>query len=520
MSKSTAATARASDSHGTPNPAFTRLREILAQVSDLRSAASVLSWDQETYMPPGAAEARANQLATLRRIAHERFTSDEVGRLLDDLVALAAELDPVTTEASLVRVIRRDYDKAVKLPTDLVVAIAEAVSRGKEAWKTARKTNRFNQFAPHLERLIDLNRTKAEAYGYDDRLYDALLDEYEPGMKTTQVAQTFHDLRRELVPIVEAVADNDDTDDSALRQKFNHQKQWNFGLDVIRDFGYDFDRGRQDLSAHPFTTTFSITDVRITTRVMESNLSPGLFGTLHEAGHALYEQGVDAELERTLLADGTSLGMHESQSRLWENVVGRSRAFWQHYYPRLQSVFPDELNGTPLDAFYRAINKVRPGLIRVEADEVTYNLHIMLRFELENELLDGRLAVDDLPQAWNARMSDYLGISPENDTEGVLQDIHWSLGAFGYFPTYALGNLMSTQLYNQAVRDLPTLESQIAEGNFAELLAWLRENIHRHGRRLDANDLLEAVTGEPLQAGSWLTYIRRKYGELYTGIAA
>ena len=520
MSKATAATEPRNTTSNDHDPGFSRLKELLARVSDVRSAAAVLSWDQETYMPPGAAEARANQLATLRKISHELFTSDEIGGLLDDLTPAAEELDPRSTDASLVRVIRRDFDKAVKLPTDLVVAIAEAVSRGKEAWKHARAEDRFDRFSPHLERLIDLTRQKAEAYGYDDRPYDALLDEYEPGMKTAHVAQIFRDLRQELVPIVEAIAENDETDDAVLHQKFERERQWAFGLDVIRDFGYDFNRGRQDLSAHPFTTTFSVTDVRITTRVNENYLNPGLFGTLHEAGHALYEQGVDLALERTLLADGTSLGMHESQSRLWENLVGRSRAFWQHYYPRLQTVFPDELNGTPLDAFYRAINKVRPGLIRVEADEVTYNLHVMIRFELENELLEGDLDVADLPLAWNARMSDYLGVSPDTDADGVLQDIHWSLGAFGYFPTYALGNLMSTQIYNRAAADLGDLEAQIAEGNFAELLAWLRQTIHRHGRTRDANELLVDVTGEPLQAGSWLTYIRRKYGELYTGIAA
>ncbi len=516
MSKAAEAAAFTADSHH----AFSRLRDIVAQVSDLRAAASVLSWDQETYMPPGAAESRANQLATLRRIAHERFTSDEIGVLLDELEPLAAELDPSSTEAGLVRVLRRDFDKAVKLPTDLVVAIAEAVSRGKEAWKTARKEDRFGLFAPHLERLIDLTRQKAEAYGYDDHVYDAILDEYEPGMKTAQVTEIFRALREELVPIVAAIAANEETSDAVLHQRFDHRRQWDFGLDVIRAFGYDFERGRQDLSTHPFTTTFSINDVRITTRVNEAFLNPGLFGTLHEAGHALYEQGIDLELERTLLADGTSLGMHESQSRLWENLIGRSRVFWQYYYPRLQSVFPEQLNTTSIDAFYRAINKVKPGVIRVEADEVTYNLHIMLRFELEKELLEGRLDVHDLPLAWNTRMQDYLGVVPDTDAEGVLQDIHWSLGAFGYFPTYAIGNLMSTQLYSEALSELGELESQIAEGNFADLLAWLRSKIHRHGRKRDANDLLKDITGQPLQAGSWLTYIRRKYGELYTGIAA
>ncbi len=497
---------------------FTRLKELLAEVSDLRSAANVLSWDQETYMPSGAVDARARQISTVQQLAHERFTSDEIGSLLDDLEPIASELEPLSTEASLVRVIRRDYEKAVKLPLTLVAAMAEAVSRGKEAWKHARSANRFEDFAPHLTTLIDLNIQKAEAYGYDDRIYDALLDEYEPGMKTRQVEKVFEDLRRELVPLVEAIAQSEETDDSILHKHFDRQAQWDFGLEVIQAFGYDLHRGRQDVSAHPFTTTFSITDVRITTRISEDFLNPGLFGTMHEAGHALYEQGVDLQLDRTLLDDGTSLGIHESQSRLWENLVGRSLPFWRHYYPRLHSVFAEQLEGVSLDTFYRAINRVHPGPIRVEADELTYNLHIMLRFELENALLENRIEVADLPEIWNDRVDEYLGIRPSNDTEGVLQDIHWSLGAFGYFPTYALGNLMSSQFYAQADRELADLEGQIAEGRFEELLDWLREKIHRHGRKRDANDLLQDVTGRTLDASSWLSYIRQKYGRLYEGL--
>lgn len=502
----------------TIDESFGRLRRHLAQVTDLRAAANVLSWDQETFMPPGAVEARANQLGTLRKLAHERFTSDETGELLDELESEASDLDPLSTEAALIRITRRDFDKAVNLPPSLVAEIAEAVSRGKEAWKTARAHDRFADFAPHLQRLIDLTIQKAEAYGYHDRVYDALLDEYEPGMNTAHVERIFADLRTELVPLVAAIARDGETNNSMLHQKFDRQKQWDFGVEVIRDFGFDFERGRQDLSTHPFTTTFSIADVRITTRISDNFLNPGLFGTLHEAGHALYEQGVDRELERTPLADGTSLGMHESQSRLWENLVGRSRAFWQHYYPRLQSVFNEQLGATSLDTFYRAINKVQPGLIRVEADELTYNLHIMLRFELENDLLEGRVDVAELPDLWNTRMDEYLGIVPSTDAKGVLQDIHWSLGAFGYFPTYSLGNLMSTQIYNQAARELPNLETQISEGNFEDLHDWLRRRIYCYGRKKDANDILEEVTGRPLHAGSWLAYIRRKYAEIYPSL--
>lgn len=496
-------------------PHLEGLRERLARVMDLRAAAAVLEWDQETYMPDGAAEARAAQIATVQSLAHEHFVSEEVGRLLEDLEPEVADLDPLATESALVRIVRRDYDKARKLPTSLVARFAQTVSRAKQAWKKARADDDYAKFEPHLRSLIDLNIEKANALGFKDHIYDALLDEYEPGMKTQLVTEIFDDLRRELVPIVEQIAERTQVNDTILHQRFDPDLQWEFGMEVIRDFGYDLSRGRQDLSAHPFSTSFSITDVRVTTRISEDYLPTGLFGTMHEAGHALYEQGIDLELDRTPLADGTSLGMHESQSRLWENLVGRSRPFWQRYYPRLQSVFPKQLEGVSLETFYRAVNKVEPGFIRVEADEVTYNLHIMLRFELEKALIEGRLETSDLPEEWMRRMKEYLGVRPETDADGVLQDIHWSLGAFGYFPTYALGNLMSTQIFEKAGRDLGNLEEDIAEGNFAELLSWLRENIHRYGRKMDALDVLEHATGQGLSAKSWLAYIRSKYDQVY-----
>ncbi|HET6566657.1 MAG TPA: carboxypeptidase M32 [Rhodothermales bacterium] len=496
---------------------ITQLRGLLARVSDLSAAANILEWDQETYMPPGAAEARAEQIATLRRLAHEFMTADEVGVLLEDAGAQLDGADPLTTGASLVRVARRDYDKATKVPASLVAEMAAAIARGKQAWKQAREANTFETFAPHLEKLVDLNIRKAEALGYEDRIYDALLDQYEPDMKTAEVERVFKNLRAELVPIVQALAAQPAPDDNFLHRHFDRQKQWDFTLAVIRDLGYSFEHGRQDVSAHPFTTTFAITDVRLTTRLHEHFFPTGLFGSMHEAGHGMYEQGIDSDLARTPLAEGTSLGMHESQSRMWENQVGRSRAFWQHYYPRLQQVFPDALGGVSPDAFYRALNKVEPSLIRVEADEVTYNLHIMLRFELENAMVDGRVAIRDLPELWNSKMEEYLGLRPDSDANGVLQDIHWSLGTLGYFPTYSLGNLMSAQLFDQACRDLPDLEDQITGGTFAGLLGWLREHVHCWGRKLTATEILERTTGEGLQARSWLAYIRGKYGEVYPG---
>ncbi|MEZ4701969.1 MAG: carboxypeptidase M32 [Rhodothermales bacterium] len=487
-----------------------QLRASLARVRDLEAAANVLEWDQETYMPDGAAEARAHQVSTLRQLAHEYLTTDELAGLVE---TLDGKLEG--DDAALVRVTRRLIDRKRRLPASLVAELAGAVSRAKQAWKSARERNDFPVFAPHLKQLIDINVRIAEAIGYAENRYDALLDEYEPGMTTREIASVFAELRERLVPIVHRIAAAPPVDAGVLTRVYDTQKQWDFGMQILRDIGYDFNHGRQDLSAHPFTTSFSITDVRLTTRVSERFLPSALFGTLHEAGHGLYEQGIDPAFDRTPLADGASLGMHESQSRLWENLVGRSRPFWDRYYAKLQAVFPEQLGGISQDAFYRAVNAVSPTPIRVEADEVTYNLHIMLRFELETEMMDGALAVDDLPAAWNERMASYLGIRPPNDADGVLQDIHWSLGAFGYFPTYALGNLMSAQLFDAVSAAIPDLEDQIRAGAFAPLLGWLRTHVHRHGKAVDANELLERVTGRRLTSDNWIAYIERKYGALY-----
>lgn len=493
-----------------------QLRTHLARIHDLHRAAAVLEWDQEAFMPDGATEARAHQLSTLYALAHELQTSDALGDVID---AIEAADDPArdddAADAALLRVARRDYDRARKVPSTLVAALTETSARAKTAWKGAREADDFARFAPHLERLVALNREKADALGYADTPYDALLDEYEPGTTTAAVARVFADLRKALVPIVETLAEAQNPSDDCLHRLFDPEVQWAFGEDVARALGYDFARGRQDRSAHPFTTSFSINDVRITTRVDPHFFNPAFFATLHEAGHALYEQGFATELERTPLADGASLGVHESQSRLYENMVGRSRPFWQHYYPEAQHRFPDALGDVPLDTFYAAINRVEPSLIRVEADEVTYNLHVMLRFELERALIEGTLAVDSLPERWNALMDEYLGVRPSSDADGVLQDVHWAMGAFGYFPTYALGNLMSAQLFRQASDDLGDLDEQLARGAFGPLREWLRTHVHRFGRVLEAPELLRRATDETLQADDWLAYVRTKFGAVY-----
>lgn len=493
-----------------------QLQAHLVDVIRLSQIGAVLGWDQQTMMPPGGAEARAEHLATISKVTHEMFVDDKTGRLLEEAERAAQGMDGDSFEAALVRVVRHDYDLETKLPTALVEAIARETARAHEIWVKARETSDFAAFAPTLERIYDLMRQKAEALGYEDRPYDALLDQFEPGMKTAHVAEVFAGLRDELVPFVQQVFDRlDAVDHSMLHRHYDVDKQAAFGLDVIRKLGYDFERGRQDKAVHPFTTNFSINDVRITTRYLPNFLPSALFSSVHEAGHALYEQGSDQRLEGTPLAGGTSLGVHESQSRLWENLVGRGKPFWQHFYPQLQQTFPEQLGGVDLAAFYRAINFVSRSLIRVEADEVTYNLHIMLRFEMENDLLEGKLAFRDAPDAWNARMQQYLGVTPPSDREGILQDVHWSSGLVGYFPTYALGTLLSVQYWDKALADVPSIPDDIAAGNFAPLLDWLRTNIHVHGRKYLPAELTQRVTGEPLQYRSFMRYLRAKYSEIY-----
>jgi len=493
-----------------------QLKQRLAQVSDLDAAVAVLSWDQQVNMPPGGSDARAHQLATVQTLAHTTFVADETGQLLRDAAAETTGLPYDSDDASLVRVAQREYDKLRRVPESLVAERARATALAFDAWVQARAASNFGHFQPHLERAVELAIRYAEALGYEDCLYDALLDQFEPEMKTAQVAQVFKTVKDGLVPLVQAIAERGQpVDDSVFDQEYPDQAQWDFGLLVLQDMGFDFKHGRQDRSAHPFTTSFSPHDVRTTTRVMPGHFQTGLFGTIHEGGHALYEQGIRIETDRTPLADGASLGVHESQSRLWENIVARSRDFWTHYLPRLRETFPLQLDGVNVDTFYRAINKVEPSLIRVEADEVTYNLHIFLRFELEQDLLQGRLAVSDLPQAWNAKMEEYLGIIPPNDALGVLQDIHWADGYFGYFPTYSLGNLLSIQFYERMLQDIPNLATQIAAGQLLPLRDWMHDHIHIHGKKFTPAKLIRTVTGQDLDAAPYLAYLWEKYTAIY-----
>ena len=493
-----------------------RLRYLLGEVFDLRAASAVLEWDQQVNMPSGGAANRAAQLETLGRMAHESFTSDEVGAELEGAAGEAKSMDPDSDDARLVRKVRRDYTKGRKVPAEFVGEFARVSALAQEAWIHARPANDFASFAPHLERVFDLRRQYADFFAPYDHRYDPMLDDFEPGLKAAQVKEVFDELRPRQVSLVRAIQERGrPVEDAFLHLDYDIQKQWDFGVEVAKAYGYDFNRGRQDKSAHPFTTTFGLGDVRITTRFYPNLLTSSIFSTMHETGHALYDQGSKPNLDRSPLLGGTSLAVHESQSRMWENFVGRSRAFWTGFFPRLQATFPSQLATVEVDGFYRAINKVQPSLIRVEADEATYNLHIMLRFDLEMALAEKSVDVRDLPERWNAKMQEYLGLTPPNDKDGVLQDVHWSSGLMGYFPTYALGNLIAAQLWEKIQADLPSLPQEIARGRFASLLGWLREHIHQHGAKFEPVELLQRVVGSGLSAKPYLRYLEGKFGDIY-----
>jgi carboxypeptidase Taq len=496
--------------------ALQRLKAILAEVADIHRAGAVLDWDQETYMPRGGVHNRAEQLSTLSEVAHRRFTADEVGRLLDEAQVATSKQPFDSDDASLVRVTRRDYDQARKLPPELVAEIAHAGASARPHWQKARHESNFALFAPDLEKNVELNQRVAEALGYEKRPYDALLDRTEPGLTTDQLEAIFEELKAAIVPLVAEIKRHADAvDDSVLHRGFDPDQQVQYALETVTALGYDLERGRQDISTHPFSTAFGPGDVRITTRVSRDFFNECLFGSIHEAGHGMYFQGIGRNLDRTNLWDGASPGVHESQSRLWENLVGRSLPFWHHFFPSLRKTFPEPLKGIDAEGFYRAVNKSYPSFIRVEADEVTYNLHILLRFELENDMLEGKLKVADLPEAWNELFKSYFGLDVPDDSQGVLQDIHWSGVGFAEFPGYTLGNIIGAQLMETIRSDLADLDDQMERGEFGALLAWLQEHVYRHGRKFTPNELLERETGRQLTPKPWIAYVRKKYGALY-----
>jgi carboxypeptidase Taq len=492
-----------------------KLNEIMAEIADLNGAAAILSWDQQTYMPHGAVETRGNQLATVSSLAHKKFIDPEVGKLLEALKKETANLDPDSDEARLVKVTAKDYDQSTLVPIEFVAEFSRVTTMAHEAWAKARAESHFPTFQPHLEKIIELNEQFVNFFPPTDHPYDVLLDQFEPGMKTAEVKAIFEALRPQQVELIKAITAQPQVDDSFLSQHFPEKEQWDFGVDVISAFGFNWENGRQDKAVHPFTMGISPFDVRLTTRVDTEFFNSMIFGTMHEAGHGMYDQGISPAYDRTALSNGASLGVHESQSRMWENLVGRSLPFWEGFYPRLQEVFPTQLGDVDLHTFYKGINKVEPSLIRVEADEATYNLHIMLRLEIEIGLTEGKIAVKDLPEIWNIKMQEYLGVTPPNDAQGVLQDVHWSGGLLGYFSTYALGNLISLQLWEKIQSDIPDLTDQIRQGKFQELLSWLRENVHKYGRKYEPQELVQKITGSKINPEPYMRYLKAKFTDIY-----
>ncbi len=492
---------------------FPSLLARMQELKDLQGIIGLATWDQETFMPPKADSSRALQLATLQGLYHERLVDPRLG----DVLAWAAEQTALSgDQRAMVRVLTREREREVRVPQALVKALAEAQSRALSAWRQARKEKRFALFQPALGRLLELRREQADAYGHTGERYDALLEGYEPGMRVERLTPVLTALRDQLIPMVAAIAGAPrKIPDLFQGRRFDRDAQWRFTMKLLADMGFDLEAGRQDQSIHPFTGGTHPLDVRLTTRLDEGNPLSALFGTIHEGGHGLYEQGFAPEHHRTPLAAAPSMGLHESQSRLWENIVGRGHAFWEHYFPALRKEFPGALAGVDLEGFYGAVNRVAPSLIRVEADEVTYNLHIILRYELELLLIHDELPLADLPAAWSERMERYLGLTPPDDTQGVLQDIHWAWGEFGYFPTYALGNLYAASLWRAAERAVPGLTEHIRQGNLLALRDWLRDTVHRQGYRLPAEDLIRQVTLEGLTDTDFLGYLREKYGALY-----
>jgi carboxypeptidase Taq len=496
------------------NEALDALRARMAELADLQNAAQVLEWDQQTMMPPRGGETRAESLATLHRVSHEKFVPAHTGSLIENAQAALDGAGPDSDDARLVAVSRRRWEKARRVPSELAADLARAGSLGQEAWVKARADSDFAAFAPYLERNLELARRYVDCFDSFDRPYDALLDDYDPGMKSQDVARLFDELKRELVPLIATLTDHGPrVDDTLLHGAFPVAAQRQLVTEVVRRMGFDPDGWRLDDAVHPFATSFGSGDVRITTRWDEKYFASALYGAMHECGHGLYEAGIDPALQRTPLGQTESLSLHESQSRLWENMVGRGRPFGAVLAPRITELL--ELPGLDQDTLYRAVNKIKPSFIRVEADEATYSLHVILRFELEQELIEGRLSVADLPDAWNARYAEYLGLEVPDDAHGVLQDVHWSAGLIGYFPTYALGNLIAGQLWQRAHADLPDLDDQLAAGELAGLRQWLREHVHRYGSKFSTTELLEREVGGPIAVGPFLGYLKDKLSAVY-----
>ena len=495
--------------------ALTRLKERLAKVTDVERVARVLSWDQQTMMPPAGWRHRGEHLATLRRISHDLLTDKETGRLLDEVAGLEASLDPDSDDAALIRVARRDYEKASRVPTELRAEMTRAAAEARTIWVKARAASDFESFRPALERNFELRQRYIECFGDVEEPYDILLDDFEPETTTAEVTETFAELKAELIPLIEELR-KEEVDDSFLRGSFPPEAQERLDKEVVTLFGFRPDTWRLDPTEHPFASGAGVDDIRITTHYDPETMK-SFFSTMHEYGHGLYSHQLPRQLESLPIGQSCSLGIHESQSRMWENLVGRSQSFWQFFYPRAQAAFPEQLGSVELDRFLAGINRVKPSLIRIKADEVTYGMHVILRFELEQDIVNGRVAVRDLPSVWNEKMREYLDIEVPNDAEGVLQDTHWASGHIGYFSTYLLGTVMSVQIWEKILEDIPALEEQIGRGEFGSLRDWLGEHIHSLGRKYSPQETLRRATGSTIDPKPYLAYLHSKY---VAGVAA
>ncbi|MHA1724027.1 MAG: carboxypeptidase M32 [Promethearchaeota archaeon] len=489
------------------------LKKYFNKIMTLKYIYNVLDYDQQVFMPKGSVKGRAEQIALIQELIHELIISHETKTMLEHAEKIP-NLELI--DAAMLREAKREYKQAVRLPSELVKEIAKTSSLGHQAWETAREKNDFTIFKPLLKRMVELQMEKAEKLGTYPSLYSTLIDLYEPGATHEWLENIFKELKNHLLRILNALESSPDKpNDSILKKHYNKDKQWKFSLEIIKKLNFNFNHGRQDISVHPFTSSLSFIDVRITTRIWENFLPACLFGTIHECGHALYEMNLMEEIHSTNLAMGTSMGMHEAMSRLHENILGRSKEFWTYWYPKLQSYFPEHLKNFPEQKFYRAINVVKPSLIRVEADEITYGLHIILRFELEKMLIEDNLSVDELPEIWNDKMEELLGITPPNDALGVLQDVHWSAGYFGYFPTYSLGNLYASQIYSTILKTHPNLPDMIKKGDYSTLFNYLKENIFQYGKIFPPRELLMRVTGEDLNPKYFVKYLENKFFPIY-----
>lgn len=494
------------------NQKYEKFKAHLQKIADLKHTANVLHWDQETYMPKNGAAFRGQQLATLSGITHELSVDKGFGELLKEL------RDDETLnerEAANVADAWEKFEKNLKYDVEFVQTLSKTVSEAFQSWNTAKKENDFSIFAPDLKKLVALKRKETEMLGYDEHPYDALLDQFEPGAKTSSISKLFDDVKAELVDFVKEIASRPQNEDNFMFKEYDKDQQWDFGIDLLKQMGYDFDSGRQDIAAHPFTINFHPKDVRVTTRINERDVNEMIWSCIHEGGHALYEQGLRTDDYGLATGEYISLGIHESQSRLWENNVGRGIQYWKANYPLIQKYFPAQLADITVDQFYKGMNTVRPSLIRTNADELTYHFHILIRFEIEKALIEGSVEVDELPSLWNAKYKEYLDIDVPNDDMGVLQDVHWAHGGFGYFPTYSIGSFYAAQFYNKAKEDIDGLENKIAAGNMMPLLDWLRTNIHDHGKLYKADELCEKVTGDKLNFSHFMEYARTKFSELY-----